>query len=88
MANFTFKTTCEYADGLCDHKRMFDIREKSKGIQVGDVIRYIPWFHGKEIKGHAVTGKRFGVVYVDHDDPRVMKDFDIFQLVEIVPEFE
>lgn len=88
MAVFDFKTTLEYADGLCDHKRMFDIREKTKGIKVGDVIHYTPWYKNKAVIGHAITSKRFGVVYVDHDDPRVMKDFDIFQMVEIMPEYE
>ena len=39
MAVFTFKTTLEYADGLCDHKRMFDIREKTKGVKAGDIVR-------------------------------------------------
>lgn len=88
MAIFTFKTTLEYADDMCDHKRMFDIREKTKGIKVGDIVRYVPWYRGKAVKGHAINEKRFGVVYVDGDDPRVMKNFDIFQLEEIVPEFE
>ena len=88
MAVFTFKTTLEYADGLCDHKRMFDIREKAKAVKAGDVIRYIPWYRGKAVQGHGITEKRFRVVYVDNADPRVMKDFDIFQLEEIVPKFE
>lgn len=88
MAAFTFKTTLEYADGLYSHKRMFDIREKAKAIKVGDVIRYIPWYKGKAVQGHGITEKRFRVIHVDGDDPRVMKNFDIFQLEEIEPEFE
>lgn len=87
MAIFTFKTTLEYADGLCDHKRMFDIREKAKGLKEGDIVRYEPWYRGKAVKGHAITEKRFRVIYVDGGDPRVMKNFDIFQLAEIEPEF-
>lgn len=88
MAVFTFKTTLEYADGLCDHKRMFDIREKAKGVKAGDVIRYEPYYNKKVVQGHAIGTKRFRVVYVDGNDPRVMKDFDIFTLEEIIPEFE
>lgn len=88
MTVFTFKTTLEYADNLYYHKRMFDMREKIKGIKVGDIIRYEPWYRGKPVKGHGITGKRFQVIYIDGDDPRVMKNFDIFQLKEIEPEFE
>lgn len=88
MALFTFKTTLEYADALCDHKRMFDIRSKDKNIKVGDIIRYVPYYKGKEVQAHKVTGKRFGVVYADNDDPRIMKDFTIFQMIEIKQEFE
>jgi hypothetical protein len=88
MAIFTFKTTLEYADGLCDHKRMFDMREKSKCIKAGDIVRYEPWYNKKAVKGHAITSKSFRVIYVDGNDPRVMKNYDIFQLEEIVPEFE
>ena len=88
MAVFTFRTTLEYADGLCDHKRMFDIREKAKGVQVGDVVRYEPYYNKKVVKGHKISEKRYRVIYVDGNDPRIMKDFDIFQLEEIVPEFE
>lgn len=88
MALFHLKTTLEYADGLCEHKRMFDIREKAKGIKKGDIIRYTPWYKGKAVQGHAITSKRFGVIYVDGEDPRVMRDYDIFQLVEIEPDYE
>lgn len=88
MAIFTFKTTLEYADGLCDHKRMFDMREKTKAIKVGDIIHYIPWYKGKAVLGHGITEKRFKVIHVDRDDPRVMKNYDIFQLEEIEPKFE
>lgn len=87
MAIFTFKTTLEYADGLCDHKRMFDIREKSKGVRVGDVVKYEPWYNGRAVKGHKIEDKRFEVLHVDGEDPRVMKNFDIFQLSEIEPDF-
>ena len=88
MAFFNFPTTLEYADSLCEHKRMFDMRLKSKNIKVGDIIRYTPYYKKKPVQGHAITSKRFGVVYVDGCDPRVMKDFDIFQMVEISPEYE
>lgn len=88
MANYFFKTTLEYADAMCDHKRMVDFREKSKNIKVGDIIHYTPWWRGKEVVGHAMTAKKWGVVYVDHDEPRVMKDFDLICLTEIVPEWE
>ena len=87
MAIFTFKTTLEYADGLCNGRRMFDIREKAKGIKAGDIIKYEPWYKGRAVKGHDISSKRFRVVYVDGGDPRVMKDFDIFQLSEIEPDF-
>ena len=88
MAIFTFKTTMEYADAMCNQERLFDIREKAKGIKKGDIIRYEPWYRGKAVVGHAISNKRFRVNYVDGNDPRVMKDFDIFQLSEIEPEFE
>lgn len=88
MAVFTFKTTLEYADGLCDHKRMFDIREKTKHINVGDIIQYIPWYKGKAVKGHGITEKRFRVIHVDREDPRVMTNFDIFQMEEVEPDFK
>jgi hypothetical protein len=88
MAIFTFKTTLKYADELCRHERMFDMREKAKGVKVGDVIKYEPWYAGRAVQGHDILDKRFRVVYVDGEDPRVMLGFDIFQLEEIVPEFE
>lgn len=88
MAIFNLKTTLEYADALCEHKRLFDMRDKAKGIKVGDIIRYTPFYNKKEVKGHAVSSKRFGVIYTDYDDPRVHKDLCIFQLVEIEQEFE
>lgn len=87
MAIFTFKTTLEYADSLCRHERMFDMREKIKGIKVGDIVKYEPWYRGRAVRGHDISEKRFRVVYIDGNDPRVMKGFDIFQLSEIEPEF-
>lgn len=88
MANFELKTTLEYADAMCEHKRMVDFREKSKHIKVGDIIRYTPYWKGRAVQGHAMTSKKWGVIYVDGEDPRVMKDFDLICLVEIVPEWE
>lgn len=88
MATFDFKTTVEYADAMCEHKRMVDFREHSKHIKVGDTIQYTPWYKGRAVKGHAIEGKKWGVIYVDDADPRVMKDFDMLCLVEIVPEWE
>lgn len=88
MAKFEFKTTLEYADAMCERKRLVDFREKTKHIKVGDVIRYVPWWRCKAVQGHAITSKKWRVIYVDGDDPRVMSNFDMICLEEIVPEWE
>lgn len=88
MANHDLKTTMEYADAMCEHKRMVDIREHSKHIKVGDIIRYTPYYNQKPVKGHPMTSKKWGVVYVDEHDPRVRKDYDLICVVEIVPQWE
>ena len=88
MAIFDFKTTLDYADSMVRNERMFDIREKMKGIKVGDIVKYHPWYKGRAVKGHPILEKKYRVIYVDDSDPRVMKDFDIFQVAEIKKEFD
>lgn len=87
MAVLSLMVTKKIADDICYRHRNFDFRLKDKNIRVGDIIHYTA-IHRKEIIPHEITGKRFGVIYVDNDDPRVHKHYSAFTFVEIEPEFE
>lgn len=87
MAVYSMMITRKMANDIVYNRRDFDMRLKSKCISVGDIIRYKVMENQKEVP-HEINSKRFGVLYVDNDDPRVHKDYSVFRFVEIEPEFE
>ena len=87
MAVYSMMITRKMANDIVLNKRDFDMRLKSKCISVGDIIRYKVMENQKEVP-HEINSKRFGVLYVDNNDPRVHKDYSVFRFIEIEPEFE
>lgn len=87
MAVYTLMLTKKMADDICYRNRDFDIRLTEKNIKVGDIIHY-EVMHRKEKIPHEITGRRYGVLYTDSDDPRIHKHYTAFRIVEIEPEFE
>lgn len=87
MAVITLLATKRLANDIVLNRRDFDMRLKDKGISVGDIIHYKVMENKHEIQ-HDITGKRFGVLYVDNNDPRVHRDYSVFRFIELEPEFD